>query len=138
MNFVARQCFVRVRGTGCGECIDHIGARRCCPREMLGPHGSGALRSGRAPEPEETRQRPVRGALRAAIAAAEPAAAEPAAAAAALAVSPYSAVTRYTGKDNPTVHDAPALQSADRIGSCAATRYHLVAVTPLDLGADRP
>ena len=37
---------------------------------------------------------------------------------------------------------APALLSTGRIGSCAARRYHLVAVTPLDLGAilaaDRP
>jgi hypothetical protein len=99
---------------------------------MLGPLGSAVLRSGRAPEPEETQQRPVRGALSAAIAAAEPAAA------AALAVSQYSAVKRYSGKANPTLHDAPALKSAGRIGSRAATRYHLVAVTPLDLGADRP
>jgi hypothetical protein len=54
-------------------------------------------------------------------------------------ISPYSAVRRYSNIDNT---DAPALQSTGRIGSCAAGRYHLVAVTPLDLGAilaaDRP
>jgi hypothetical protein len=42
---------------------------------------------------------------------------------------------RYSGKGDTTRHDAPPLQSAGRIGSGAARRYHLVAVTPLDLGA---
>ena len=31
--------------------------------------------------------------------------------------------------------NAPPLRSSGRIGSGAARRYHLVAVTPLDLGA---
>jgi hypothetical protein len=57
-------------------------------------------------------------------------------------ISPYSAVKRYSGKGKPTLHDAPPLRSADRIGIGAARRYHLVAVPPLDLGAmltaDRP
>ena len=57
-------------------------------------------------------------------------------------ISPYSAVKRYSGKGDTTLHDAPPLQSAGRISSGAARRYHLVAVTPLDLGAmltaDRP
>ena len=57
-------------------------------------------------------------------------------------ISPYSAVKRYSGKGDTTPHDAPPLQSARRISSGAARRYHLVAVTPLDLGAmltaDRP
>jgi hypothetical protein len=51
-------------------------------------------------------------------------------------------VKRYSGKGDTTLHDAPPLQSAGRISSGAARRYHLVAVTPLDLGAmltaDRP
>jgi hypothetical protein len=49
---------------------------------------------------------------------------------------------RYSGKGDSTLHDAPPPQSAGRISSGAARRYHLVAVTPLDLGAiltaDRP
>ena len=53
-------------------------------------------------------------------------------------ISPYSAVKRYSGKGDTTLHDAPPLRSAGRISSGAARRYHLVAVTPLDLGADRP
>ena len=52
------------------------------------------------------------------------------------------AVKRDSGTDDTTGHDAPALRSTGRIGRCAAPRYHLVAVTPLDLGAiltaDRP
>jgi hypothetical protein len=51
-------------------------------------------------------------------------------------------VKRYSGTDDTTVHDAPALRSTDRISSGAARRYHVVAVPPLDLGAmltvDRP
>ena len=57
-------------------------------------------------------------------------------------ISPYSAVKRYIGKGDTTLHDAPPLQSAGRISNGAARRYHLVAVPPLDLGAmltaDRP
>ena len=57
-------------------------------------------------------------------------------------ISPYSAVKRYSGKGDTTLHDAPPLRSAGRISSGAARRYHLVAVPPLDLGAmltaDRP
>jgi hypothetical protein len=57
-------------------------------------------------------------------------------------VSPYSAVKRYSAKGDKTLHDAPPLRSAGRISSGAVRRYHLVAVTPLDLGAmltaDRP
>jgi hypothetical protein len=57
-------------------------------------------------------------------------------------ISPYSAVKRYGAKGDKTLHDAPPLQSAGRISSGAARRYHLVAVTPLDVGAiltaDRP
>jgi len=57
-------------------------------------------------------------------------------------ISPYSAVKRYSGKGDTSPHDAPPLQSAGRISSGAARRYHLVAITPLDLGAiltaDRP
>jgi hypothetical protein len=57
-------------------------------------------------------------------------------------ISPYSAVKRYRGKGDTTLHDAPPLRSAGRISTGAARRYHLVAVTPLDLGAmltaDRP
>jgi len=56
--------------------------------------------------------------------------------------SPYSAVKRYSGKGDTTLHDAPPLRSAGRISSRTARRYHLVAVPPLDLGAmltaDRP
>jgi hypothetical protein len=50
-------------------------------------------------------------------------------------ISPYSAVKRYSGKGDTTLHDAPPLRSAGRISSRAARRYHLVAVPPLDLGA---
>ena len=57
-------------------------------------------------------------------------------------ISPYSAVKRYSGKGDTTVHDAPPLRSAGRISTGAARGYHLVAVPPLDLGAmltaDRP
>jgi hypothetical protein len=57
-------------------------------------------------------------------------------------ISPYSAVKRYSGKGDTTLHDAPWLRSAGRISSGAARGYHLVAVSPLDLGAmltaDRP
>jgi hypothetical protein len=57
-------------------------------------------------------------------------------------ISPYSAVKRYSAKGDKTLHDAPPLRSASPISSGAARRYHLVAVTPLDLGAmftaDRP
>jgi hypothetical protein len=58
-------------------------------------------------------------------------------------ISPYSAVKRYSGKGDTTLHDAACpLRSAGRISSGAARRYHLVAVPPLDLGAmltaDRP
>ena len=57
-------------------------------------------------------------------------------------ISPYSAVKRYSGKGDTTLHDAPPLRSAGRISSGAARRYHLVAVPPVDLGAvltaDRP
>ena len=57
-------------------------------------------------------------------------------------ISPYSAVKRYSGKGDTTPHDAPPLRSAGGISSGVARRYHLVAVTPLDLGAmltaDRP
>jgi hypothetical protein len=57
-------------------------------------------------------------------------------------ISPYSAVKRYSGKGDTTLHDAPPLRSAGRISSGTARRYHLVAVPPLDLGAmltaDRP
>jgi hypothetical protein len=57
-------------------------------------------------------------------------------------ISPYSAVKPYSGKSDTTLHDAPPLRSAGRISTGAARRYHLVAVTPLDLGAmltaDRP
>jgi hypothetical protein len=49
-------------------------------------------------------------------------------------ISPYSAVKGYSS-ERDTPHDAPPLQSAGRINSGAARRYHLVAVTPLDLGA---
>jgi hypothetical protein len=56
-------------------------------------------------------------------------------------ISPYSAVKRYSGKGDTTLH-APPLRSAGRISSGAARGYHLVAVPPLDLGAmltaDRP
>ena len=47
----------------------------------------------------------------------------------------YSAVTRCSGKGDTALHDAPPLRLAGRISSGAARRYHLVAVTPLDLGA---
>ena len=50
-------------------------------------------------------------------------------------ISPYSAVKRYSGKGDTTLHDAPPLRSAGRISSGAARRYHLVAVPPFDLGA---
>lgn len=57
-------------------------------------------------------------------------------------ISPYSAVKRYNARGDTTLHDAPPLRSAGRISSGAARRYHLVAETPLDLGAmltaDRP
>jgi hypothetical protein len=57
-------------------------------------------------------------------------------------ISPYSAVKRYSGKGDTTLHDAPPLRSAGRISTGAGRRYHLVAVPPLDLGAmltaDRP
>ncbi len=42
---------------------------------------------------------------------------------------------RRRGIDNPTRHDVPVVGSTGRIGGCAARCYHLVAVTPLDLGA---
>jgi hypothetical protein len=50
-------------------------------------------------------------------------------------ISPYSAVKRYSGKGDTTLHDAPPLRSTGRISSGAARRSHLVAVPPLDLGA---
>src|SRR6476619_7555643 len=50
-------------------------------------------------------------------------------------ISPYSAVKRYSGKGDTTLYDEPPLRSAGRISSGAARRHHLVAVTPLDLGA---
>ena len=57
-------------------------------------------------------------------------------------ILPYSAVKRYSGKGDITLHDAPPVRSAGRISTRAAGRYHLVAVPPLDLGAmltaDRP
>ena len=57
-------------------------------------------------------------------------------------ISSYSAVKRYSGKGDTTLHDAPPLRSAGHISSGAARGYHLVAVPPLDLGAmltaDRP
>ena len=57
-------------------------------------------------------------------------------------ISPYSAVKRYSGKGDTTLHDAPPLRSAGRISTGAARGYHLVAVPPLDVGAmltaDRP
>jgi hypothetical protein len=57
-------------------------------------------------------------------------------------ISPYSAVKRYNARGDTTLHDAPPLRSAGRVSSGAARRYHLVAETPLDLGAmltaDRP
>ena len=57
-------------------------------------------------------------------------------------ISPHSAVKRDSGTDDTTGYDAPGLRSTGGIGSWTAGRYHLVAVTPLDLGAilaaDRP
>ena len=57
-------------------------------------------------------------------------------------ISPYSPRRGYSGKGGTTLQDAPPLRSAGRISSGAARGYHLVAVTPLDLGAmltaDRP
>ena len=57
-------------------------------------------------------------------------------------ISPHTGVKRDSGTDDTTGQDAPALRSTGRIGRCAAPRYHLVVVTPLDLGAiltaDRP
>jgi hypothetical protein len=57
-------------------------------------------------------------------------------------ISPYSTVKRCSGKGDTTPTTHSPLQSAGRISGGAARRYHLVAVTPLDLGAmltaDRP
>jgi hypothetical protein len=50
-------------------------------------------------------------------------------------ISSYSAVKRYRGKGDTTLHDAPPLRSAGRISTGAARGCHLVAVPPLDLGA---
>ena len=49
-------------------------------------------------------------------------------------ISPYSAVKRYSGKGDTTLHDAPPLQSAGRISSGAARRALNKAVLGLVVG----
>ena len=57
---------------------------------------------------------------------------------------PRNFMSKYVAGEGSRLpgHDAPALQSTACVGGRAARCYHLVAVTPLDLGAmltaDRP